>query len=193
MFQFPSNGKAYTKLIRKPTRNYRLIVSIPFKRESIYKVIVEELNRSTATWSFNSLQTGKHIQSQNENDGLIDIWLSFNSLQTGKHIQSLYQHAHVVREHQEFQFPSNGKAYTKPSKISKRVCTIYSFNSLQTGKHIQSYLRKKSRNFWQGKKFQFPSNGKAYTKSPHFKPSGAVAPEAPKYTRAAHSIFFIKI
>ena len=41
--------------------------------------------------------------------------------------------------------------------------------------------------------FQFPSNGKADPKSLHFKPSGAVAPEAPKYTRAAQGNFLAKI
>ena len=62
-FQFPSNGKAYPK-----TRSCRAT------RKSLKKC-------------FNSLQTGKHIQSippkrKNVNE------LSFNSLQTGKHIQS---------------------------------------------------------------------------------------------------------
>ena len=64
VFQFPSNGKVYSKqrvtfwLIAKWGA-----VSIPFKRESVFK----DGKRISQTWrsardSFNSLQTGKCIQ-----------------------------------------------------------------------------------------------------------------------------------
>ena len=111
MFQFPSNGKAYPKS--------------------------DAADTLMANHSFNSLQTGKHIQSSN-------------------HLQPHYQ---IIL----FQFPSNGKAYPKYpaifhihvcrakvsipfkresiskgepealAKVRERTC----FNSLQTGKHIQ--------------------------------------------------------
>ena len=42
----------------------RELVSIPFKRESIYKVGDQEINVNLLENCFNSLQTGKHIQSQ---------------------------------------------------------------------------------------------------------------------------------
>ena len=38
-FQFPSNGKAYTKIPYKSGSVWPTNVSIPFKRESIYKEI----------------------------------------------------------------------------------------------------------------------------------------------------------
>ena len=38
-------------------------------------------------------------------------------------------------------------------------------------------------------KFQFPSNGKAYTKRPYFAPSRAVAPYTQNQTRTARGIF----
>ena len=41
--------------------------------------------------------------------------------------------------------------------------------------------------------FQFPSNGKAEPKRPHFKPSGAVPPKAQKQTRSARGQFFSEI
>ena len=109
-FQFPSNGKVYPKRSRhrrKPTRRQR----------------------------FNSLQTGKCIQSVPQNQEFVinryvsipfkresvskDTWrtigmtarISFNSLQTGKCIQSLIDLIIKVR--------------------------IACFNSLQTGKCIQ--------------------------------------------------------
>ena len=41
--------------------------------------------------------------------------------------------------------------------------------------------------------FQFPSNGKAYTKRPYFAPSWAVAPDTQNQTRTVQGIFFQKI
>ena len=62
-------------------------VSIPFKRESISKVAILRTIDAYENPSFNSLQTGKHIQS-----GLASI---------------------IVEIVKSFQFPSNGKAYPK--------------------------------------------------------------------------------
>ena len=64
-FQFPSNGKPYTKymgLWRK--RQTVCNVSIPFKRETIYKGIQTIYVNTQQRQSFNSLQTGNHIQSK---------------------------------------------------------------------------------------------------------------------------------
>ena len=119
---------------------------------------------SALSASFNSLQTGKRIQStllRTRKSGTTST--SFNSLQTGKRIQRLEplgQHNSFPRS---FQFPSNGKAYPKPKlkeggflfhmfqfpsngkAYPKRqwrycICTVpCCFNSLQTGKRIQSF------------------------------------------------------
>ena len=88
LFQFPSNGKAYTKALTANSTHsdIRKQVSIPFKRESIYKVAIALALTLAFTMSFNSLQTGKHIQSKSMD--LIHMEaVGFNSLQTGKHIQ----------------------------------------------------------------------------------------------------------
>ena len=116
-------------------------VSIPFKRESIYKV----QNNVVFVYScdnhrgFNSLQTGKHIQRLAY--GIVrDYHTGFNSLQTGKHIQRMRgEVVKVLTRGEEFQFPSNGKAYTKSTYTWLRIekPVRRSFNSLQTGKHIQ--------------------------------------------------------
>ena len=113
------------------------------------------------THSFNSLQTGKCIQS----------WgcpkdppqrLGFNSLQTGKCIQSLISSSVNALEKIAFQFPSNGKVYSEYYQVLSRergdgsvsipfkresvfrvaasgaLTRAFGFNSLQTGKCIQS-------------------------------------------------------
>ena len=120
------------------TKTVPILVSIPFKRESISKAIVT-IEVTESGYSFNSLQTGKHIQSNQQcfwgdytiggvsipfkresiskvkivsSISLIAGFHCFNSLQTGKHIQ---------RRHP-----------TRCIDKGER-----GFNSLQTGKHIQ--------------------------------------------------------
>ena len=114
---------------------------------------------------FNSLQTGKHIQRSSapqvpqEKQGT-----GFNSLQTGKHIQrKLSEESEADERRSLFQFPSNGKAYPKPHVLHEYTQVHgQSFNSLQTGKHIQR--EDAEWHPWETQTFQFPSNGKAYPK-----------------------------
>ena len=138
------------------------LVSIPFKRESVFRVkhAMRQVKFKTAfqfpsngkvyseryqdprtsrlTGSFNSLQTGKCIQRAwmlHQRDRKL---MSFNSLQTGKWIQSgNWPFAPVSRN--LFQFPSNGKVYSE-------VETPF-------GNRPPTSL------------FQFPSNGKVYSES----------------------------
>ena len=88
LFQFPSNGKAYPKRSSSFSLIWQLNtqVSIPFKRESVSKAFMIMLG-SAILAGFNSLQTGKRIQS--------DKWAHTGEFRCG------------------FQFPSNGKAYPK--------------------------------------------------------------------------------
>ena len=109
---------------------------------------------------FNSLQTGKPIQSEKIKVLREEIKGCFNSLQTGKPIQSRTFQANR-RYKMAFQFPSNGKAYPKERESLCRVPLIKpnSFNSLQTRKPIQ-----RGNGLGTGDRlltFQFPSNGKA--------------------------------
>ncbi len=166
----------------------RIHVAIHFKRESRYKGLVNssllpkgkgfnslqtgkhiqsdlanQINEAMAK-CFNSLQTGKHIQRRTHRKYLPMGPPSFNSLQTGKHIQRFSRGGNVSSTSVAFQFPSNGKAYTKiqvgvPKEIVEQFVSIpfkresiykgkstprasssslKGFNSLQTGKHIQS-------------------------------------------------------
>ena len=140
VFQFPSNGKA------DPKSETKISGQIPLRRGRL---------------SFNSLQTGKRIQSTPTIKfiRLADEsrWLhsSFNSLQTGKRIQSHMKGFESVVltakskfpdtvPVKEFQFPSNGKADPKSKKVESGTSPcedpLQSFNSLQTGKRIQSSL-----------------------------------------------------
>ena len=84
-FQFPSNGKAHSDRQRqRRTRRHALC--------------------------FNSLQTGRHIQTTIE-AGQYREGMCFNSLQTGRHIQTyLTQAKDEIKS--TFQFPSNGKAHS---------------------------------------------------------------------------------
>ena len=88
-------------------------VSIPFKRESVSKG-KRSRPKISASSCFNSLQTGKRIQSNMRPSCTIKIFC-FNSLQTGKRIQ-------------------RRKGYCES------VLYTPGFNSLQTGKRIQSVL-----------------------------------------------------
>ena len=136
-FQFPSNGKVYTKLKIDQLDADSVTVSIPFKREGIYKA-----DRKDGCWTW---------------------WRSFNSLQTGRYIQREKPPEEKDGDNNEFQFPSNGKVYTKPYLALPIAVVLIGFNSLQTGRYIQR-SRKDNEATTQARKFQFPSNGKVYTK-----------------------------
>ncbi len=88
LFQFPTNGKAYPKgstllsLLRKYT------VSIPYEREGIskeeYRKIEEEVRKQ-----FQFPTNGKaYPKTTHPGWGLVWQCHSFNSLRTGRHIQS---------------------------------------------------------------------------------------------------------
>ena len=212
-FQFPSNGKVYPKeniersetaareegfnslqtgkciqrscgAMTNHTANHEA-VSIPFKRESVSKVKVLPITTLDGS-CFNSLQTGKCIQS------------CFGICRSGKLIKfqfpsngKVYPKIEKTRSRQnsayaiQFQFPSNGKVYPKSTSI-RTVWLSNSFNSLQTGKCIQriimirysithivsipfkresvSKVKALDLHYKNAQLFQFPSNGKVYPK-----------------------------
>ena len=138
MFQFPSNGKVYPKFngLRRQYSTAPPKVSIPFKRESVSKDPPIVVQLKPLAESFNSLQTGKCIQSSGEFPPNLTTRESFNSLQTGKCIQRTEEMLWAIRvlvsipfkresvskefrskpinkEETMFQFPSNGKVYPK--------------------------------------------------------------------------------
>ena len=159
MFQFPSNGNAYTKQqfflssffllcfnsLQTGTHIQSLLqrsmeiciaytVSIPFKRERIYKVncsasmAIPRLSVSIPFKRERIYKDGRSVFRMAE--------YGFNSLQTGTHIQS-WKVACFYLLNFRFQFPSNGNAYTKEGQRLIQGYVYVCFNSLQTGTHIQ--------------------------------------------------------
>ena len=109
---------------------------------------------------------------------------SFNSLRTGRHIQTLQMKTQVF-VFLTFQFPTNGKAHSDFPTRHYNPKTKQSFNSLRTGRHIQTTggieVEKIKRGFnslrtgrhiqtknaleiaVSNNAFQFPTNGKAHS------------------------------
>ena len=139
---------------------FTLFVSIPFKRESLSKVWF----RATKTLRlncFNSLQTGKPIQSLMAGMYINYESFCFNSLQTGKPIQSSYQDFRPILRETRFNSLQTGKPIQRYEYVVIHNLDAR-FNSLQTGKPIQRVYRHPALNPYCV--FQFPSNGKAYPK-----------------------------
>ena len=90
--------------------------------------------------------------------------ICFNSLQTGKPIQSRSNAKCGDKCHNQVSIPFKRESLSKGRRLCSRVsCSRSCFNSLQTGKPIQRntvFLPKTNRI-----RFQFPSNGKAYPKT----------------------------
>ena len=160
MFQFPSNGKAYPKILMhvmetdtdlsfnslqtgKRIQRVSIVwstrtlsVSIPFKRESVSKEFLQKEFRAPDIESFNSLQTGKRIQRTLLQHLRGEI-LGFNSLQTGKRIQR--------------------EINTLESCQLQTVSIPFKRESVSKANGTPEFAPSKS-------VFQFPSNGKAYPK-----------------------------
>ena len=213
VFPFPSNGKAQADVLRVPTLHARrasfhslqtgrhrqtkirqllsshgMKVSIPFKREGTFRPTLNQLNTYlSGILGFNSLQTGRHIQTHLSPPCAIGTrykgfhslqtgrhiqtflrspqdrkkYLGFHSLQTGRHIQTGLTDTNVNRDGVKFvsiPFKREG-TFRLQEYGSDQVNTTLSFHSLQTGRHIQTHITPTVD--LQGTKFPFPSNGKA--------------------------------
>ena len=114
-FQFPSDGKAYPKLVNLGFgySGSEYFVSIPFKRESVSK--------ETFLWARIAQRRWFPFPSNGKAYPKLEYWyfehymFGFHSLQTGKRIQR------------------------SPAQVLTFLADNESFNSLQTGKRIQSY------------------------------------------------------
>ena len=134
-------------------------VSIPFKREGVSKVETHR-EKLTEHAKFQFPSNGKaHSDSQTRLTATVGT--SFNSLQTGRHIQTYQRCLQGFQEVKEFQFPSNGKAHSDDEPIYFRITDENGFNSLQTGRHIQTQPITNAE--IEAVSFQFPSNGKAHS------------------------------
>ena len=163
VFQFPSNGKVYTKKTIKSRECccwWHCFNSLQTGR--YIQSPSSTWRQRIAVYCFNSLQTGRYIQRLDKSWHIISTCQRFNSLQTGRYIQRLMwmwtQHTTVTvsipfkregiykvtnpkkrrKKKKKFQFPSNGKVYTKERYQDESQRYINCFNSLQTGRYIQS-------------------------------------------------------
>ena len=144
---------------RKPAANSHY--AIPFKRESRSKDKGSSQVTTRKIECFNSLQTGKQIQSEDGWELTRGPHQVFQFPSNGKADRKiLILSAKYGLIQPEFQFPSNGKAYRKAkSMICSPAKRQWCFNSLQTGKRIASYSMRIVTQ--ENAEFQFPSNGKA--------------------------------
>ena len=165
------------------------MVSIPFKRESISKGSRLTVSFSYATMSFNSLQTGKHIQSQLETaeQNKQRVMNKFQFPSNGKAYPKIKWRDPTMTEQRTFQFPSNGKAYPKWRACKSCNKNQYTFQFPSNGKAYPKMIKPEfenrylvsipfkresiSKGGYRGNSprnrrsmFQFPSNGKAYPK-----------------------------
>ena len=114
-FQFPSNGKVYSKATDAlhPVKWGRAEFQFPSNGKVYSKLFLTSVSLNGLSFRFNSLQTGKCIASNWKFSRLLLRWKSFNSLQTGKCIASCFQSQNGCSAKIWFQFPSNGKVYSK--------------------------------------------------------------------------------
>ena len=111
MFQFPSSGKGCSKIGEHIELTDDQRVSIPFKREGVFKVVADT-SEEERDECFNSLQAGRGVQrdfpdKSNGRGG------SFQFPSSGKGCSKVHYHGNVYRINGMFQFPSSGKGCSK--------------------------------------------------------------------------------
>ena len=136
-FNSLQTGKCIQSSFYTRHRNGPRKVSIPFKRESVFRVNMWLTETCMRMFLFQFPSNGKVYSEVN-----VQISMCANCLM--------------------FQFPSNGKVYSEIAYGNDETVQKLRFNSLQTGKCIQSLTLW---NTWKSKRkrFQFPSNGKVYS------------------------------
>ena len=160
MFQFPSNGKVYPKFI-----NNKNLGSSPLSFNSLqtgkYIQSLFYLNCIQLNMSFNSLQTGKYIQSKAFGYAGRSRSVSFNSLQTGKYIQRRRKHMKHSRCC-SVSIPFKRESISKGKFSTHDRLTNLSVSIPFKRESISKALQERS--FFRILMFQFPSNGKVYPK-----------------------------
>ena len=119
-------------------RNIKDEVSIPFKREGTFRLKIISVGRSRRALRFNSLQAGRHIQTQRVPCTEAGERGMFQFPSSGKaHSDKGESNANFSFE--LFQFPSSGKAHSdKTEDPNDPKSNPKGFNSLQAGRHIQT-------------------------------------------------------
>ena len=164
-FQFPSNGKAYLNRGRWTDGIWPADVSIPFKRESVSEPIVTCLEGSA-----NGLE--EKFQFPSNGKAYLNIFMchvlepllnkSFNSLQTGKRIWTVISEPTeatlATRVSIPFKRESVSERSLSPPRRSRRSSVSIPFKRESVSEQEDPpYMAE----LW-ARRFQFPSNGKAY-------------------------------
>ena len=138
-------------------------VSIPFKRERTFRQ--SWWHNSEYTTCFDSLQTGKHIQTIHRSaESMRGRLKSFDSLQTGKHIQTSFFFFRLSSPPPRVSIPfKRERTFRQHSRNFTYMERPDGFDSLQTGKHIQTGEQQVCPNGNRRNEFRFPSNGKAHS------------------------------
>ena len=140
MFPFPSNGKGYSKVAKAPVAIIRFVeVSIPFKRERVFKVLIMWDRRASTEEEFPFPSNGK-VYSKSQHSFLF----SFLPI--------------------SFPFPSNGKGYSKDTDLPLSFAILELFPFPSNGKGYSKVVDRYHDAFTVSA-FPFPSNGKGYSKA----------------------------
>ena len=138
-FQFPSSGKGCSKLEAPLGREVTkvVLVSIPFKREGVFKA-KDKVNQYRAdAKSFNSLQAGRGVQRMMlliRCKRLTLVSIPFKREGVFKGVETEKRPPAVCK----FQFPSSGKGCSKRrTKPQALLRWTDRFNSLQAGRGVQ--------------------------------------------------------
>ena len=142
---------------------YPQCVSIPYEREGIFRHTASIYWTVSEVIGFNSLRTGRYLQTGHRSHSWINTESGFNSLRTGRYLQTLSIHKNLSRYtydsvsipyeregifrqdigcrfgdiRNKFQFPTNGKVSSDSHKETYTMRT-FSFNSLRTGRYLQT-------------------------------------------------------
>ena len=110
-FQFPSNGKAHGKHVLGMAKSKGITVSIPFKREGTWKVVLCNYCKYVPSVSIPFKREGTwKVARQFGNDGVtVTFQFPSNGKAHGKYVRTL----RTRHGCSSFQFPSNGKAHGK--------------------------------------------------------------------------------
>ena len=172
MFQFPTNGKAHSDALRlQDAEIKRRRVSIPYEREGTFRPGTAN-ERKPNGWSFNSLRTGRHIQTRifySLYFHLIPVSIPYEREGTFRRKED--SESNCRRDVREFQFPTNGKAHSdKQGRWNAATRPECWFQFPTNGKAHSDRLGTFHRRL-QWFRFQFPTNGKAHSDS-RFRQSG---------------------
>ena len=116
------------------------VVSIPFKRESVFKAGIA--NTAYAMVKFQFPSNGKVYSKPTSSRKRLSSTRPFQFPSNGKVYSKKTAYTMHSDLEERFQFPSNGKVYSKvAAKKTVPATAAAGFNSLQTGKCIQSLLQ----------------------------------------------------